>query len=313
MLLLATFVTTRFGEWQQRWHNTRPLVARDNVLGADPLHEGVLAILDWESRTIIAQTILDSPAGFCFQNGVLYVGSMFGNRVYVVDRRLEVLSTLSNPRMNDLHSVSPTSRGLLITSSGVDEILEISRDGSLVWRWAATEHGLRRTPTGTIRTLSPREDVRKRMYQTTEQVTHCNSALVVGRHEERVVATLFHQGMVVDIDRRRGGFTILLEGMTCPHSIRPAAGGGWTCCDSFPGSVVLLNAQFGLEGLIEGVFDWTQDAFMLNDLIYVADANHHRIAACTTRGSEVVDEFPYPREWKIFSVDVVPREWLSLG
>ncbi len=309
MLLLASFLTAHFGQWRQSWHDTNPVRAGQPLLGAEERYEGALALLDWDRRSICWSRSFDTPSGICFADENLYLASMLGNRLYVLGSRLQVESTLSVPQFNDVHTVVMSSRGLLITSSGIDGIIEVSLDGRLLWHWLATEHGYDRTPAGYLRRVSLREDGRRRDHRTPEQTTHCNSAVFTGPDEGAVLATLFHQGQLIRIERRTGRHEVLVSGMTRAHAVRPAPWGGWTCCDSQNGSVVVLTPDFRIQNVIEGGFDWTQDALPTPArTLLVADANHHRVVEVDLEGAVVAD-LVVPEEWKFFQIESVPAAW----
>src|SRR5262249_50482258 len=153
---------------------------------------------------------------------------------------------------------------LLLTSCGTDAIIEVSTEGVETWTWLAAEHGYAVTPHGHRRSIDRRNDHRLVTVPTLEQATHCNSAVpgtVAGR--PAVLASLFHQGEVVAIDRRTGRREVLASGLSNPHSIRPARD-GWLVSDSQASSVVVLDERFRVRRTIDGDFNWVQDALQLD-------------------------------------------------
>ena len=313
VLILASLLTTHFGQWRQSWHGTAPTrKAGQPLLGAPPMYEGALALLDWDRGTVLWQAPFDTPGGFCFRDDHIYLCSMLGNRIYVLDEALSITSTLSTPQMNDLHTVINSRRGLLITSSGLDGIVELTTDGDLLWAWLATEHGFDRSPGGIKRQVSTSDDLRRRDHGTTMQTTHCNSAIFLDpATEDHILVTLFHQGALIRVNRRTGRHDVLVDGMSHAHAIRPAPDGLWTCCDSQCGSVVILEPDFRIRRIIEGSLDWPQDAFTSPDgTVFVADSNHNRVAAYRLDGT-AVGELVVPEEWKFFQIEPVPDAWVA--
>jgi len=314
MLLIATFLTIHFGEWRQSWHG----MPRRTQVGADARHavgdqnEGVLAAIDAETGQIVCQRILDTPAGFAIAGDRLYVSSMYANRILTLNSDLEVTDTFANRLMNDLHSVVPSPDGLLVTSSGTDAIVEITPDGDLRWDWLASEHGYASAPNGHPIKTSRHRDYRFAQVDTAMQATHCNSA-VLHRVDGRpvVLATLFHQGQLVAIDRATGTPEVLVRGMRNPHAIRRRPG-GWVVSDSRSSAVVLLGEDFWIDAIIEDDFNWIQDALPLDQgTLLIADANNSRFVFWDLDGGTPIRSVHYPAEWKVYQVEVADQAWDS--
>jgi hypothetical protein len=311
MLILATFMTVHFGEWRQSWHGMprRTRVGGDGDHAIPESNEGVIAAIDYDSGDIIGSCILDTPAGFTVIQDRIYVNSMYGNHVTVLDGNFQVVDRFATRLMNDLHSVTECDSNLLLTSSGTDGILEVSSAGVPIWSWLAPEHGFDRSPNGHHVSVDRGKDHRLTEIKTISQATHCNSALrctVQGR--ETVLATLFHQGQLIAIDYLTGEPRVLVRGMHHPHSIRRRAG-GWVIADSRSCAVVLLSDDFWVESIIESDFNWIQDALPLSpDRILVADANNSRLVEWDIQATLPVRSIPVPPEWKIYQIEPVGGE-----
>lgn len=310
MFVLATFVTTHFETWKQTWQGRRRGAWLGNSIFNDVVfeNEGALALFDLERREQIWHITLNSPAGFVVADDSIFVASMYGHRILRLDRNLAIRDALSHRLMNDLHAVSWTGEGVMVTSCGVDAILELSPEGHLIWSWLASENGYPRSVGGAPIDIDPAEDYRTKPIFTRYQSTHCNSAFRTqygGR--DVVLATLFHQGELILIDRATGAPTTLLTGMRRPHAIRPRPDGGWTVCDSGAGTLVLLDEDFRFVKSTGQDFDWVQDGLMLDERnALIADANNRRLATWDVRGDALVDELPYSSEWKVFQIELVP-------
>lgn len=309
---MATFVTSRFGEWRRSWHGMPMRSARAGALVGlrRDEDEGILAALDADSGNVVYSCTLDSPAGFAAAPDRLFVNSMHGNRVICIDQKLQVIDIFATRMMNDLHSLVLSSAGLLITSSGTDAILELSLDGEGVWQWLAAEHGYGPAPNRHRQILNGQIDYRLVHSDTAMQSTHCNSALecrVDG--QDAIVATFFHQGTVVAIDRASGDARVLVQGMHNPHSIRRRPG-GWVVSDSRACAVVLLDEDFGIEAIIEDDFNWVQDALPVGDSeLLIADANHSSLIFWDLKRNREDRRLTFPTEWKIYQVEICCPEW----
>ncbi len=81
----------------------------------------------------------------------------------------------------------------------------------------ATEHEYARTPKGEKRTVERGLDHHQYNYPTLYQTTHINSAIVLD--SDYYLATLFHQGLLVKINRTNGKLEVLLSELNCPHAL----------------------------------------------------------------------------------------------
>ena len=222
--------------------------------------------------------------GMCFNtvNSALYVTS--GTVISKVQHGACV-KELGNPLFNDLHSLTCSASGnLLVASTGVDGILEVDFEEAsrVYWDWLATEHGYDRTPAGDLRIIRRELNYQNIVASTPQHTTHVNTAL--NDVPQRVLATIFHQGALIEIDRESGCCHVLLEGLKSPHNIRRRSG-GYMLCDTRANRVLLLDEQFAVESEISNGFDWVQDALELDgNSFLVGDSNRDRIARISKRG-----------------------------
>jgi hypothetical protein len=311
VLLLATFLTVHFGEWRESWHGTNGL-ARSGESAFHAIrreNEGVLAALDPQTGEFLWTLTLDTPTGFALTDDYIYVNSMYGNRITILTPDCVALDVMARWFMNDLHSLAVTDRGLIMTCSGLDGIVEVDLSGQVVWDWFAIERGYASHLRRSQRRVRRDRDYRRSMIPTQQQVTHCNSA-VVGEHQgsDAVIATLFHQGEVIVIDRKMGRATVVLSGMANPHSLRRTET-GWLVCDSRSNSIIRTDENFWIAASYEGDFDWVQDAIIHEDRLLVADANHSRMVWLDAGHGQMVGEIRYSEQWKIYQVEAVGGLW----
>jgi hypothetical protein len=235
---------------------------------------------------------------------------MFGGCVYVLDQSLRIVRQISHPLMNDLHGLALSGDSVLAASSGIDAILRIEPDGDISWTWFATEHGYVTAPDGIVPGIDRGCDYRRLAIETNYQATHCNSAASVeylGRPS--ILATLFHQGELVVIDEVTGDHEVLVNGLINPHAIRRRAA-GWLVSNTGAGGAALLTPEFEIESVVTGDFGWVQDCLELPEAsLLVADANRFRLVVWDVQRRTLVSELRYPREWKVFQVELVPASW----
>jgi hypothetical protein len=275
--------------------------------------EGLIAAFDVDSGKIFWSQVLDSPTGFTFVDKQLFVSSMYGHRITVINDQLEVHDSFAVPLMNDLHSVRPSSAGILVTSSGTDAILEMSLEGDLRWAWLAREHSYWSAPNGVASRVSRFGEYRSGTSDTEDQSTHCNSALVAERGgREAIFATLFHQGTIIAIDKISGRHEVVFRGLGRPHALR-RLDDGWIVCDSYSGAVVLLTEDFWISRVFEEKFNWVIDAMPLENTghLLIADSNNSRLAVWDVSAERVVHQMTYPSGWRIFQIDTPPQGWID--
>lgn len=310
MLIVATFSSTsRFAQGQALLEYIQIGKGAFQKVRVD--QQGAIAAFDFMTGELVYSRVLDSPAGFAFTESHIFVNSMHGNRVQVLDPCFDLADSLATTLMNDLHSITASSEGFLITCSGTDSVLEVTPDGEPLWTWLACEHGFRQTPRGQSMRIDRQHDYRSTLIDTRDQSTHCNSALPA-EHNDRdaVLVTLFHQGQLIAIDKQSGKHAALVHGMQNPHNIRRRAG-GWVISEARPGAVVLLDENFWITDVIEKDFNWLQDALPLDDegQLIIADANNNRFVLWDIAHSKPVREMSYSRDWDIYQVEVADPVW----
>lgn len=307
MLLLASFMTGRFSAWRDKWRRQSPGVPDDPEALI-----GRLAWFDCDAGSVVAAYRMASPSGIVFSRECLVVNSMMGNTITAFNPDLSIAWRISHPLLCDLHSIVDSSGGYLITSSGVDGALEFTPGGKLIWSWLAPEHGYSRTNAGGVRRINPLRHYGLQTPVTETQSTHCNSAVVVEPGSRGTVAmSLFHQGEVILIDRRSGRSKSVIQGLMHPHSLRRVGIDGWSVCDTGANSIVLLDANLRPRRVIDGPFDWVQDALCETGSAVVMDVNHARIVHVDIEKNVVMSTIDYTPEWKGYQLEPVPDWWAS--
>lgn len=267
-------------------------------------------VFDWEHNTVCWQIAVDSPTGFCWRDDLLYLNLLRTGEIVAVDGYGHEQRRLSHRVFNDLHTILPSRRGFLLTSSGVDSIVEIDPQGQLLYEWCALDHGYDRCPNGQQRVLDRTLDHRYVLYDTMRHTTHVNSARFADQSEETILATLFHQGAVIAIDKASGEARTLLDGLDCPHDLRPyPATGGWLLSNTQQNETLLLSEDWEILERITYDFHWVNSTIVLADgSLVIADVNNYRLVRVFPHEQRSPEIRAFPPEWHIYTMEEVPAD-----
>ena len=92
--------------------------------------------------------------------------------------------------------------------------------------------------------------------------------------ERTVLATLFHQGQLIEIDRETGTARVLLDGLQRPHGIHTRPG-GFLLSDTLGHRIVLLDEQFRVTREIPFGSHWLQDTISISSGTLLSLENVH--------------------------------------
>jgi hypothetical protein len=310
MDILLSCISTKHSMLKKHWEQAReqtqcPLTVLGSHHKPQEDQGGLLCLLD-ETGYIQKSVELPMPAGMTVSHDGVFVASLEAIHEVTPDLSLVQRDVVSLPAFNLLHSLSRTSRGYLVASTGVDTIVEFTRDGQVLWSWWATEHGFAQTPTGERRFLDTTIDHRGIKYGTLAQTTHVNSAVELS--DGRVLASLFHQGLVIAIDRASGAWQSVLEGLDHPHALRVLSEDYFTVADTGRGRALLVHIKDGrghVEAEVVAPTDWLQDCFYdyRHDRWILVDGKHSRIILRTgTSGAKTQIQFDLNPEWRLYEV-----------
>jgi hypothetical protein len=216
---------------------------------------------------------------------------------------------VSLPLFNALHSLSRSRRGYLVASTGVDLLVEFNRRGDVLWTWWATDHGFTETPTGQRRELDKTADQRVQKYGTLSQTTHVNS--VAELPDGRILATLFHQGTVIAIDRASGAWQTVLDGLDHPHAVRVLDEQHFTVADTVHGKALLASlkgARASIEKEIDAGTSWLQDCrydARHNCWVLVDGKNSRLVLRQGLNGEQALAQFDLDPEWRLYEAHVL--------
>lgn len=337
MLVAATFFSTQLSQLKKRWHFENKLEAKHvgpvswkkeefqetapgeigPVLKSNCDYAGHMVVFDWSTGEVVWKSkwkpVIVVPAGFCFADDAIYVNDSESAGLYEIDIQKDfgaVTRRISHPYFNDLHSLERTKRGFLVTSSGTDSILEISPEGELLYEWWSVDHGYSMTPSGQARESGRGLDHRGMFYHTRFHSTHVNSATIRDEQERFILALLFHQGMLVEIDRSlpvaEQRPRVVLDKLVRPHALERTPL-GWLFCNSLGKELILLGFDLKERRRIPYDGQWIQDCTMLSSgNIVLGDVNEHRIVELEGPNWKVSRTIEYDPEWRLAELNEIP-------
>jgi hypothetical protein len=315
MRLLLSCISTKHSTLKKHWSNTGQQTACPlTVLGSrqkpDEDLGGLLCLIEDFGSTQKTLDLKMAAGMVASEQGMLVTAF---NAIHKVDPELTTLhnDTITSPLFNVLHSISRTRHGYLVASTGLDLVLEINDAGEILWSWWATEHGFDRTPEGELRQLDKDADYSNVKFGTLQQTTHVNS--VTELPDGRVLATLFHQGQVIAIDRASGNWQPILEGLDHPHAVRVINEQYFTVADTVNGKALLVRLDnSGKHGQVEESIDagtnWLQDASYdgLHDAWILVDGKQSCIHLRRGRaGKQSIGRIDVNPEWRLYEAYVL--------
>lgn len=220
----------------------------------------------------------------------------------------EIDLVIKHPLFSQLRSLRRTKNGLLITSSGIDAILEINLQGELIWSWFGTEQGYSTQYGGGERTIDRELDHRNLCYPGRLQSTHLNSAIVDPYDDSKILTILFYQGKVARIDRKTLALDLVIESLNGAHHIRPHSK-GYILANSRKGEAHIYDRDFNQLEIIAGTnplfpVKWVQDTVEL-------PTGSHLIADCNSFNLRERDHSGHERKFntqmpnRIFQIEPV--------
>lgn len=310
MKLVVSCISTRHSVLKDHWTQSSektecPVTVRGSLEKPNVDLGGLVCLLEIPGG-ILKTFDLPAAAGMVLTDQGLLITT--SSSVHEIDASLEHIrqDKISLPYFNALHSLSRTQRGYIVASTGLDLLIEFDLAGNILWTWWATEHGFDLTPTGSKRELDKTLDYRTKKFGTLGQTTHVNS--VAELSENTILATLFHQGTVIAIDRETGHWRTVLGGLDHPHAVRILDQSHFTIADTVHGRALLvrLDQQDGLgtiEASVDAHCDWLQDSSYNPELDtwVLVDGQHSRVSLRQGReGQRKLASYDFEAEWRLY-------------
>jgi hypothetical protein len=282
---------------------------------------GRMVLVDWSRRKILADLAVPGVSGFAIDGQLIVSASWIEHCVYVW-KGSERIACISHPWFNHLHSVEFTPQNtLLIPSAGSDLLLEVSLSGQALYRWFGPEHGYHAPHGDTLPVFQADADYRQMRRSTAERAMHMTCAFPAG--ENRFLATLFHQGELIQIEPSSGRSSVVLDGLSRPHGIHRRRG-GFLVSDTLGHRIVLLDDALNADSEIPFGSQWLQDTIETSSGTYLALENVHidqlpepgltnRIVEIDPKGG-IVQALNIAADYRLFTVREIDAEfaqWLS--
>lgn len=202
---------------------------------------------------------------------------------------------------NALHSMRKSKNGYLVTSSGTDVIYEISPNGNeILWEWWAIDHGFDTDSFGIKRELDKSTDHRYLEYDTWLHSAHVNSAAEY--NENTIIATLFMNGTVIQIDKKTGKWDTLISDLKRPHSIRVYPDKKISFSDTANGIAmfgIIEQGEFKLENKVSIPSIWLQDSQFENGIWLLVDGEHSSVHFVDSNNNLLVSD-QFDSDWYLY-------------
>jgi hypothetical protein len=316
MYVAISYPSSSFKEYLDFRRQSDPLL-ENRIFGARTQFKnpnpsgGVLEILDWETKEPVWRHNAPTPAGFVFHKNRLYVCDELGDRIIGLDRNGKIVESVKNNFINYPHDLVHCSHGFLVTSTGLDIIMEVTIEGAINFAWWAMENGYDTTPEGEKRVIDKLKNHRGIRYATLQRTVHINSANYLRGDRTKVVASLFHPGQIVLIDPSRKETHVVVDELDHPHGVHNTPYGGLIFSETGRNRIHVLDRDLQPEQVKELDCEWIQDAaFTGKGTILVGDANQHKVHEFTYPRFEKVDSYSYDENLKLFKVEYVTTETL---
>jgi hypothetical protein len=297
--VVMSFSHENFSELHRVWRAAAS-ARGENVIARleDGRGGGKVQVVDWTTRAVLHSADIVLATGFTQLGDEIVICGY--DSLQFRDRRLNLLRTVSHRLFCNLHSVTEHPLGLVVAASSIDALLLVTPTGEVSTYWNALEHGYDVLPGGGRRRLDPAADHRGMFYLTGEQATHINGT-TYWPARETVLATLFHQGHLVEIDPA-GRTRVLLDDLAAPHSPRIREDGLVYLADSRRGRIVEYD---GASGGVRYVTPnepcpWLQTVSWIpaESLYLAADSTNGRAMLLRPDGT-VVDQYRISKDWRL--------------
>lgn len=232
--------------------------------------KGALAIIDWQEKKICARISLPMPQGICLLDEQLIITLRGTHELLFLSKTHS--DYFSNPHFGNLHTIHPSSGGILVTSSATDTIFELNDKKEIIWSWSGFTHGLTALKNGSTYRFDSQRDNRNYVSIAADHPAHINAALEIS--DGSILATCFHQGTLIQIDKATGNWKVLLEGLRYPHAIQKRQN-GFLLSDSLSSRILLLDDSFQLVKTLTKDIQWVQEAKEIANQKIIALSNRN--------------------------------------
>lgn len=249
------------------------------------------------------------------------------NRIYIFSRNNQKPQIIDHPWLSYIHTVRFNSDAskLLVSSSGLDSLLEFDlNQGSTCWEWIAWEYGYNEgenPETGQKHILTRHATEAQRLKNKGRNVIHITSdgkqslptalrAAFMNSAEyskdDKVLATLFHHGTVIEISKTTNAWKIIYQGMSKPHGGMPVDD-RFIVTDTGGGRVILWEDAFNMvydysalpgKSIDLDALEWLQFSRLRDNTIITIDSNRNAIIFIDIQAKKRMS-LSYDNNWAI--------------
>ena len=270
-------------------------------------------------------TKLKEPRGIDFSDNKLAISSE--NIVYLIGNKIE---SIRNDFFSYIHTVSFSPfdiNKLLISSSGFDCIFEYDlKNVNPIWEWFAWENGF---PNGKDSQTNSDVFITRDKLQAQEWERECKSFILIDNPKEQnlptaqrsafinsvsyhqdkkdfILATLFHKGVLLQINKNDNSSNVIIDNMHHPHGGK-GSNAMTLATSTNSGEVVCVQEQHetryffnNLPGKpIElGEMEWLQNSILVNEMVITIDSNRKSFIIFDPI-KKLYDSIPYDKDWAI--------------
>lgn len=187
--------------------------------------------------------------------------------------------------------------------------------GNIKWeKWLTEVPEYSKSPTGVYRHIhNYKDDIDYRFmdFTTLEQTTHVNCAVQKERESTKILATLFHQGHIIELDVASEEVKLIRDGLSRPHSVEYLGISpkfSYIVCNTSDNEVVFFDKDMNKTRAIGSnlgngpKFSWVQDAiYTSRGTLLIADADNHRIVETDLKGREI-STYKFNPNYRIFKI-----------
>lgn len=294
MILVSAFVTNPQklkqleGQWKLRDKEHKKVIGRSahQVRKLDPTEFGGAVFLidaDDFKKGIIKRLECPLAMGMAYKikTNTLLVAS---SGKIIKYNNGKVSGEINHNLFNDIHDLHiGNNNHLMVSCTGTDSLVEINLDtDEQTWDWLATENGYGKSPSGKTRVINRGKNYNYINTITPDHTTHINTAIY--QDDGNILATLFHQGQLVKINKRTGSVDLLLSGLSCPHHVRRIEK-GYILSDTRNNRILLVDNNYKIVDIIfNNKFDWIQDAIVLNNGSFLTITGNHSLCNVDQQG-----------------------------
>lgn len=253
---------------------------------------GVLLLIDpnleGSSPIMLSEMDITTPMGLCFfsKEVGLLVGS--SNTILRI-KGGKIVEELRNNLFSQVHVLTKTKNNTVIAAcSNTDSLVEFnplsSKDS--VWEWIATDYDeFSIDRTGKSRKIDNKINYQKLQdFGTRNHTTHINSVEVYDK--SHVLATLFHQGCLIRINKKTKKTETIINNLINPHGVHKIST-GYILSDTKNGRVVLLKNNLTVKSIFNVKSKWVQDSVEYNDnIIIIGDDDNGNLIFLDKNGKE---------------------------